>query len=138
MNHAQEAKFAEEAQQTAPEQKPDGDNWHAGNAPSQVLRWGVEALAKAGTLAIIGVYPMNDDTFPIGMAMNKNLTIHMGNCNHRKYIPCLIELVCAHAFDPTAILTQQEPMTAALDAYAAFERRQPGWIKVELTSGSAS
>ena len=25
--------------------------------------------------------------------MNKNLTLKMGNCNHRKYIPQLVELV---------------------------------------------
>ena len=28
--------------------------------PSQALRWAVEALAKAGTLSIIGVYPPTD------------------------------------------------------------------------------
>ena len=30
--------------------------------------------------------------------MNKNLTVRMGNCNHRKYIPDLIDLV-GPAFD---------------------------------------
>jgi len=52
----------------------------------------VQALAKAGTLFIIGVYPLTDKSFPIGMAMNKNLTINMGNCNHRKYVPMLVDL----------------------------------------------
>ncbi len=36
------------------------------------------------------------------------------------------------AFDPTEILTQREPITAAIDAYEAFDQRSPGWIKVEL------
>ena len=62
----------------------------------------MEALAKAGTLSIIGVYPPTVRRFPIGQAMNKNLTIKMGNCNHRKYIPRLIELVRAGAVDPSA------------------------------------
>ena len=133
----QKKQFQGEVQKAAPEQKPEGENWHPGNAPSMALRWAVDALAKAGTLAIIGVYPMNDDTFPIGAAMNKNLTIRMGNCNHRKYIPHLIELVRAHAIDPTRMLTKQEPLTSALDAYAAFDKRQPGWLKVELQPGAA-
>src|SRR5262245_29658566 len=34
--------------------------------PSQVLRWAVNVLAKAGTLAIIGVYPATACFFPAG------------------------------------------------------------------------
>jgi len=33
---------------------------------------------------------------------------------------------------PADVLTQMEPMTAALDAYKAFDLRRPGWIKVKL------
>lgn len=124
--------FQKEVQQIAPHQHPQGDNWHPGQAPSQAQQWAIEVLAKAGTLSIIGVYPPNDTSFPIGMAMNKNLTIKMGNCNHRKYIPLLVEMVRAGTCDPTRILTQQEPMTSVIEAYKAFDTRQPGWIKVEL------
>ena len=34
--------------------------------------------------------------------------------------------------DPTEILTNTEPITGAIEAYEAFDTRQPGWIKVEL------
>lgn len=122
----------EEVKKIAPEQNPDGNNWIPGDAPSQVLKWAVQALCKAGTLSIIGVYPQTSETFPIGMAMNKNLTIKMGNCNHRKYIPHLVDLVRSGVIDPTEILTQCEPLTDAISAYKAFDERQPGWIKVEL------
>ncbi len=111
---------------------PEGDNWHPGDAPSQVLAWATEALAKAGTLSIIGVYPKTVQTFPIGAAMNRNLTIKMGNCNHRKYIPQLLELVRAGMVDPSEVLTQREPLTSVLEAYEAFDKREPGWIKVKL------
>ena len=124
--------FAQEQQEVAPEQHPHDGQWQPGDAPSQVSRWAVEALAKAGTLSIIGVYPPSMNTFPIGQAMNKNLTIRMGNCNHRRYAPHLIELVRTGAIDPTAVLTQVEPIAGAIDAYEAFDRRQSGWIKVEL------
>jgi hypothetical protein len=72
----------------APE-RPRGEHFRPGDAPSQVLERAVQALAKAGTPAIVGVYPPNATTFPIGEAMNKNLTLRMGNCNHRKYLPHL-------------------------------------------------
>ena len=64
--------------------------------------------------------------------MNKNLTVKMGNCNHRRYIPDLIKLVRSGVLDPAEVLTQVEPITSVLEAYRAFDRRAPGWIKVKL------
>lgn len=115
--------------------KPD-KHWLAGDAPSQVLQWAVTGLAKAGTLSIIGVYPPTMMSFPIGLAMNKNLTIKMGNCNHRKYIPGLVELVRSGTVDPLKILTKRQPMTSVIDAYKTFAEHRPGWIKVELEPAS--
>lgn len=106
--------------------------WHPGDAPSQVLRWAVQGLAKAGSLGIVGVYPQQLTVFPIGAAMNKNLTLKMGNCNHRKYIPHLLELIRTGAIDPTQVITQHEPLVDAVEAYQAFDRRQSGWLKVKL------
>ena len=54
--------------------------WEHGSAPSQAARWTVESVAKAGSIGIIGVYPPTVQTWPIGAAMNKNLTVKMGNC----------------------------------------------------------
>lgn len=129
---AEKKEFQRELKEVAPEQNPKGDNWVPGDAPSQALVWAVQALCKAGTLSIIGVYPQTARTFPIGEAMNKNLTLKMGNCDHRKYVPRLLELVRAGTVDPTAILSHVEPMTNALDAYRNFDARRPGWVKVEL------
>lgn len=131
----QAQQFQQELQQIAPETNPQGSNWHPGDAPSQALTWAVGALAKAGTLSIIGVYPLTHRFFPIGMAMNKNLTINMGNCNHRKYIPTLVDMVRSGEVAPKQVLTQVEPLISVIDAYKAFDQRQPGWIKVELVPG---
>ena len=128
----EEQQFEGEVEQIAPEQNTDGDNWVPGDAPSQALEWAVQAVAKAGTVSIIGVYPPTMETFPIGQAMNKNLTLKMGNCNHRKYIPMLVAMVASGVVDPVKILTQMEPMQDAISAYREFDERQPGWIKVEL------
>ena len=124
--------FDREVQKIAPQRKPDRGNWNPGAGPSQALQWAVEALAKAGTLSVIGVYPETAETFPIGKAMNKNLSVRMGNCNHRKYIPKLVDMVRTDVFNPSSILTNLEPLTSAIEAYKLFDRREPGWIKVEL------
>ena len=125
--------FESERQQVAPSPRPDGALWQPGDAPSQVSRWAVEGVAKAGTLSIIGGYSPEASVFPIGKAMNKNLTLRMGNCNHRKYIPRLLEFVRTRAFDPRGLVTQQQELVSAIDAYKNFDTRQPGWLKVELT-----
>lgn len=129
----EEVQFAQQRQQTSPDAKPTPDGqWVPGDAPGQALEWAVETVCKAGTISIIGVYPETMMAFPIGKAMNKNLTLQMGNCNHRKYIPELVDLVASGAFDPTKILTKQEPMGDAIESYKAFDKRESGWTKVEL------
>jgi len=133
----QAAQFRREVEAIAPDADPKGDLWVPGDAPSQALQWAVQAVAKAGTLAIIGVYPQSDRFFPIGFAMNRNLTLRMGNCNHRKYLPELVDMVRRGSLEPGRILSQREPVTAAIEAYEAFDRRQPGWIKVELLPEAA-
>jgi len=132
---AQAKEFREETEKVAPKTRPQGDNWRPGGAPSIVLSWAVQSLAKAGTLSIIGVYPQTAEFFPTGVAMNTNLTVKMGNCPHRKYLPMLVDLVKNGTVDPEKILTRQEPLTSVIDAYKAFDQRQPGWIKVELVPG---
>lgn len=107
-------------------------SWTPGDDSNQAMRWAVDALAKAGTLSIVGVYPPEASSFPIGRAMNKNLTVKMGNCHHRKYIPHLLDFIASNVIDPTKILSRIEPMRNAIQAYEAFDSRTPGWIKVEL------
>jgi threonine dehydrogenase-like Zn-dependent dehydrogenase len=64
--------------------------------------------------------------------MNKNLTVQAGNCNHRKYVPELVELVRAGVVRPSEILTQVGDLSGAIDAYDAFDERREGWHKVAL------
>lgn len=134
----QEQQFKKELEEIAPETKPSHGNWEPGDAPSLALTWAVEALAKGGKLSIVGVYPDAARTFPIGTAMNKNLTIRMGNCNHRAYIPRLLDLVRNGTADPSRILTQAAPLTHALDAYKHFDKREEGWLKVMLAPAVAA
>lgn len=70
--------------------------------------------------------------FPIETVMEKNLTLKGGNCNHRRYMPEMIELVRSGVIHPEQFLTQIEPITSAVEAYRAFDRHEAGWIKVKL------
>ncbi len=124
--------FAQEREQVAPETNTDGTLWKPGDAPTQALRWAVQAVAKAGTIGVIGVYPPTLTSAPFGEAMMKNLTIRGGNCNHRRYIPTLVDLVRTGAIDPATVLTQHPGVDSVIEAYETFDRREAGWTKVAV------
>ncbi|HVV89933.1 MAG TPA: zinc-dependent alcohol dehydrogenase [Solirubrobacterales bacterium] len=124
-------------EEVAPDRAPHDGQWRPGNAPDQVARWAVEAVAKAGTIGVIGVYPPTMERYPIGAAMNKNLTLKLGNCNHRRYVPELVEMTRAGLVEPAAVLTQLEDIVDVERAYEAFDRRDAGWLKVELEPTAA-
>jgi threonine dehydrogenase-like Zn-dependent dehydrogenase len=124
--------FERERAEVAPDANPDGDLWVPGDAPSLAARWAVQSVAKAGTIGVIGVYPPTFSGFPFGEAMMKNLTVKAGNCNHRRYLPRLLDLVVTGVVDPTAFITQHEEPTSAIEAYETFDRREEGWLKTVL------
>jgi threonine dehydrogenase-like Zn-dependent dehydrogenase len=128
--------FDQERETVAPQANPQGDTWVPGDAPSQALRWAVQATAKAGSIGVIGFYPPTLTWFPFGEAFSKNLSIKAGDCNHRRYLPTLVELVADGTADPSVFLTEHEPLTDVIAAYEEFDRREPGWLKVSLNPGA--
>jgi threonine dehydrogenase-like Zn-dependent dehydrogenase len=126
------ARIERQRSQVSPETPAEPMTWTAGNAPLQALLWAVDAIAKSGTLAILGVYPPRFESFPLGKAFEKNLTVNMGTCHHRRYIPKLVQMVSAGEVNPTMIMPRQESLLSATEAYESFDRRERGWLQVEL------
>jgi threonine dehydrogenase-like Zn-dependent dehydrogenase len=124
--------FDHERDETAPEQNPDGNTWVPGDAPTLAARWAVQMAAKAGTIGTVGVYPPQVQHYPFGEAFMKNLTLKLGNCNHRRYLPDLVSMVAAGRLDPTPLITRWVGTEDAIDAYRTFDRREAGWTKVAL------
>ncbi|WP_026065966.1 alcohol dehydrogenase catalytic domain-containing protein [Actinoalloteichus spitiensis] len=101
-------------------------------APSQASEWAVRAVAKAGTVGVVGVYPPTMDRWPIGTAMNRNLTVKLGNCNHRTHIPELLRMVRSGVVDPLASVTQLTDWDGVIRSYHTFDDKEPGWVKVAV------
>jgi threonine dehydrogenase-like Zn-dependent dehydrogenase len=133
----QGGQFDHERAEAAPDAHPHGDTWVPGDAPTQAARWAVQAVAKAGTIGTVGVYPPQVAHYPFGEAFMKNLTVKMGNCNHRRYLPRLVSLVATGALDPTPLVTHWASTAEAIEAYESFDRREAGWTKVALGLGGA-
>jgi threonine dehydrogenase-like Zn-dependent dehydrogenase len=124
--------FEQQMKTVDPDVKKAKKDWWIGGAPTQALDWAVTSVAKAGTLSIIGVYPPQLKSFPVGEMMNKNLTVRTGNCNHRKYLPRLVALVRSGVMHPEQFFTKRVPVASAIDAYHHFDRHESGWLKVKL------
>jgi threonine dehydrogenase-like Zn-dependent dehydrogenase len=129
--------FEGEMKAIHPDADKAGRRWWIGGAPSQAMQWAVSSVAKAGTVSIIGVYPPQLKSFPIGEVMAKDVTVRAGNCNHRKYLPRLIELVRSGVIHPEEFFTQRVPVASAIEAYHHFDQHEAGWLKVKLEPEAA-
>jgi threonine dehydrogenase-like Zn-dependent dehydrogenase len=130
--------FKKELEGITQEGVPRDKTFQPGGAPSQSLKWAIQSVAKAGTVSVIGVYSAPVQSFPIEKVLEKNITLKAGNCNHRRYMPEMIELVGSGVIRPEQFLTQKEPLQSAIDAYRSFAEHERGWIKVKLEPSAHS
>jgi threonine dehydrogenase-like Zn-dependent dehydrogenase len=86
----------------------------------------------------VGPVKVPDNVFPIGKAMAKNLTLRMGDCPHRRYLPRLLRWVSNGTIRPSRILSQKTGLDGAVDAYRQFASHRDGWLKVELLPDSSA
>ncbi|HLS76161.1 MAG TPA: alcohol dehydrogenase catalytic domain-containing protein [Nocardia sp.] len=121
--------FEAERRAAAPEGNTGDGQWVVGDAPSLAARWATRAVAKAGTVGIIGVYPPGFDRYPLGETVGRNLTVQAGNCNHHRYVPGLLARVARGDIDPTRFVTRHVEPMSMIEAYQSFDRREDGWLK---------
>ncbi len=97
-----------------------------------VVGWCIDAVRKCGTVVLIGVYGPPWNLVPLGTAMNKGLTLRMGQANVRRYMPHLLELVREGHVDPRALLTHRFALSDVAEAYETFAARRDGCVKAVL------
>ncbi|MDB6119597.1 MAG: fdm 4, partial [Verrucomicrobiaceae bacterium] len=95
-----------------------------------VLRQAIYCCRKGGTVSIPGVYVGLLDNVPIGAAMNKGLTMKMGQTHVHRYLAPLLGKIEAGEIDPSYVITHTVPLEEAPTAYANFRDKKYGCIKV--------
>jgi threonine dehydrogenase-like Zn-dependent dehydrogenase len=93
---------------------------------------GIDIVRRGGTLSLSGVYGGMVDPLPMLQMFDKQLTVRMGQGNVKRWIDDLLPLVSDDA-DPlwvTDLATDRLPLEQAPDAYAAFQKKKNGTIKV--------
>ena len=104
--------------------------------PTAII-WCIESTRKGGNVSIIGVYGPPWNAIPIGTAMNKGITMRMGQCNVKRYMPHLLEHIRAGRIRARDIITHRLSLEDAPSAYDLFAEKRDGCIKCVLSPQAA-
>jgi threonine dehydrogenase-like Zn-dependent dehydrogenase len=97
-----------------------------------VLREMAYACRPAGVLSIPGVYGGVADKFPIGMIMNKGLTIRTGQTHVKRWTGDLLRMIEEGKIDPSFVITHTIGLEDGPAMYKTFRDKQDGCIKIMI------
>lgn len=101
---------------------------HLATDRGEALRQAMLSVRKAGTLSILGIYFIMDK-FPLGMLINKNVTVRTGLQNGHKYIPRLLELAQEGKLDASYLDTHRFSLEDPMRAYEQFRSKEGGCVR---------
>jgi threonine dehydrogenase-like Zn-dependent dehydrogenase len=96
------------------------------------LHTAIEIVRRGGTLSIIGVYGGMTDPLPMLTLFDKQIQVRLGQANVRRWVDDLMPLVTDDG-DPLGVedfATHRLPLAEAPEAYANFQAKQDGVVKV--------
>lgn len=102
-----------------------------------VLREMMYVCRPAGILSIPGVYGGLLDKIPFGAAMNKGLTIRMGQTHVNRWTDDLLQRIEEGQIDPSFVVTHTAPLSSGPEMYKTFRDKHDGCVKVVLKPGHA-
>jgi threonine dehydrogenase-like Zn-dependent dehydrogenase len=98
-----------------------------------VLREAIMCCRKGGTLSIPGVYIGLLDKIPLGAAVNKGLTMKMGQTHVPRYTEPLLRKIEDGTIDPSFVVTHRVGLDEGPEMYKTFRDKKDGCIKVVMT-----
>jgi threonine dehydrogenase-like Zn-dependent dehydrogenase len=96
------------------------------------LREAILAVRKAGTLSIVGVYGAMDK-FPLGVLMNKGITIRTAQQHGQRYMPAMLEHVQNGELDPSFLITHRMSLEDGPRGYDMFKNKEDGCVRAVFT-----
>jgi threonine dehydrogenase-like Zn-dependent dehydrogenase len=106
---------------------------HLATDRGEALREAILAVRKGGTLSILGVYGVMDK-FPLGVIMNKGLTVRTAQQYGQKYVPKLLEHTQKGELDASFLATHQFPLEDSAEGYDMFKHKRDGILRAVFTA----
>jgi len=95
----------------------------------------IKATRKCGNVALIGDFFFNTNMFPIGMLMEKTITLRGGQLMAQKYYPFLLDLVAEGKYDPSFVFTNVDDFENIPQEYDMQQNHKvPGGLKSILVT----
>jgi 2-desacetyl-2-hydroxyethyl bacteriochlorophyllide A dehydrogenase len=89
-------------------------------------------VARRGTVSVIGVQQSRRFAFPLERAFAAGLTFRTGTCSVPEELPALFPLVQSGRLRPERYVSHRLPLSQGPQAYARFEAREAGALKMVL------
>jgi threonine dehydrogenase-like Zn-dependent dehydrogenase len=96
------------------------------------LRQAIMACRSGGTVSVAGVYSGFIDKFPMGVIVNRSLTIKSGQTHVHKYMRPLLERIERGDIDPSFIITHRMKLEDAPDGFEMFSKKEDECLKIVL------
>jgi threonine dehydrogenase-like Zn-dependent dehydrogenase len=91
----------------------------------------IDAVRRGGTVSLSGVYGGMTDPMPLLVMFDKQIQLRMGQANVKRWTQDLMPLVSGDdVLGVEDFATHRLPLSEAPDAYAKFQQKQDGVIKV--------
>ena len=94
----------------------------------QALREAVMACRKGGTLSVLGVYGLIDK-FPMGVIMNKGLTVRSAQQHGQAYMDRLLAHAQNGELNPAYLATHRFRLEDAPRGYDMFKHKTDGCVR---------
>ncbi|KLJ01947.1 zinc-dependent alcohol dehydrogenase [Luteimonas sp. FCS-9] len=94
----------------------------------EALREAIVACRKGGVVSVLGVYGLMDK-FPLGVMMNKGLTVRTAQQHGQHYLPRLLELAQQGRFHSRFLATHRMPLEEAARGYDLFKHKHDGCVR---------
>lgn len=91
-----------------------------------------QAVRKAGTVSVVGVYGARYNQFPLGDFFSRNITLKMGQAPVQAFIDPLLEMISKGELDVTDIITHRMSLSDGEKAYTMFDEKKDDCIKIVL------
>ncbi|KAM0234625.1 hypothetical protein ACHAP5_010019 [Fusarium lateritium] len=102
---------------------------------SDTVSSAIKATRKGGNVALIGDFFYTTNNFPIGMLMEKAITLRGGQLYAQKYFPFLLDIVVEGKYDPSFLFTHHDDFENISKNYSDFfSHKTPGGLKVCLAT----
>lgn len=90
-------------------------------------------VTRRGTVSVIGAQQSRRYAFPLERTFAAGLTFRIGTCSVPEEWPTLMPLVQSGRLKPERYISHHMPLSKGKEAYAAFDSRASGALKMVLT-----